>query len=119
MRLLLVLVLLLLPLSAFAQSTPPPMPSGTNDSVTVVRPAPGVSYYYDQSGNSSTVYQQAPGMQWYSTEDRHATITAQGYLFEPILAPAPLRVPDSLRATEYPLLPRPSPLLDHRFDGTR
>jgi hypothetical protein len=93
MRLLLFLVLLLLPLSAFAQSTPPPMPSSTNDSVTVIHPAPGVEYYYDQRGNSSTVYQQAPGMQWYSTEDRHGTITSQGYLFDPMPVSMSLEVP--------------------------
>ena len=42
MCLLILCALCLLPLSAFAQSTPPLMPSGSNDSMTVIHPTPGI-----------------------------------------------------------------------------
>lgn len=94
MRFFLFFVLLLLPLSAFAQSVPPLSVEG---SATILHPAPGVRYLYDQHGNSSTVYHQFPGQSWFSTEDPQGRITSQGYLFDPLPAPKPLTVPPSMR----------------------
>ena len=96
MRLLMLFTLLLLPVSAFAQSVPP---VGLQGSVTVVHPAPGVDYYYDQQGNSTTVYRTAPDISAYSSQDSHGHIIAQGYVFDPLGSPQPLRVPDSMRYT--------------------
>jgi hypothetical protein len=96
MRLLALLAMVLLPLSAFAQSTPP-MP-GTSDTLTVVRPAPGIDYYSSPSGQSVTVVEPMKGLRWYSAQDPHGRITAQGYLFDPLPTPQSLRVPESMRA---------------------
>lgn len=104
MRLLIILFALLLLLSIIGQAwawDDPPRPGDQFNSLTVLHPAPGVSYLYDQSGNSSTVYEQSPGMAWYSTEDRHGQITAQGFVFEPLPPPKPLEVPRSMRPSEY------------------
>jgi hypothetical protein len=95
----------LLPLSAFAQSVPL-LPSGMNDSVTVLHPAPGIDYLYDQAGHSATVLEEGPGLKWYSAEDPQGRITSQGFLFDPIPAPKPLTVPESMRYIPPPQYPR-------------
>ena len=102
MRLLIVLALCLIPLSAFAQSVPPPMPSITNDSVTVIHPTPYSDVLYDQYGNSAAIYQQGPGLSWYSQQDKNGNIVSQGYLFAPLPRPEPLTMPSNLPSREYP-----------------
>jgi hypothetical protein len=94
MRLLMLFALLLLPVSAFAQSAALP-PIGLQGSATVIHPAPGVDYYYDQKGNSTTVYRTAPHVFAYSSQDSHGRITTQGFLFDPHPRPEPLQTPSS------------------------
>lgn len=94
MRLLMLFMLLLIPVSVFAQSTPP---VGLQGSVTVIHPAPGVDYYYDQQGNSTTVYRTAPDISAYSSHDSKGHIIAQGFVFDPNPRSEPLRVPESMQ----------------------
>lgn len=93
--LLILLAIFLLPLPTFAQS---PLFPGVDGSVTVLRPSPGISYLYDQRGNSATVYESSPGLSWYSQQDRYGKIQSQGYVFDP-LKQNPLYVPDSMQYT--------------------
>jgi hypothetical protein len=99
MRLLILLAILLLPLSAFAQST---LPLGFDNSVTVLHPSPGISQLYDQRGNGLTIYESGPNLSWYSQHDRYGKIQSQGYVFDPLGPPQPLRVPDSMRYVPQP-----------------
>lgn len=71
---------------------PPPFLSPF-DSVTVIHPAPGMDYLYDQHGNSATILQQGPGLSWYSQENKYGQIQSQGYLFDPLGPREPLTVP--------------------------
>jgi hypothetical protein len=97
MRLLALLAMFLLPISAFAQSVPPLGESPWINGVTVVHPAPGIDYYTDLNGASATVLDEGPGLKWYSAEDPQGRITSQGFLFDPMPAPKPLTVPESMR----------------------
>ena len=91
--LIILLALWFLPLSVHAQSVSPPMPLIPKEGVTVIHPTPYSDVLYDQYGNSATIYQQGRGLSWYSQHDKSGNIVSQGYLFNPVPRPEPLRVP--------------------------
>lgn len=94
MPLLIILITLcVLPLTVGAQSISPPMPLITKEGVTVIHPTPYSEVLYDHYGNSAMIYQQGRGLSWYSQRDKTGKIVAQGYLFNPVPRPEPLRVP--------------------------
>ena len=86
------LALCFLPTPVRAESVSPPMPLITKEGVTVIHPTPYSDVLYDQYGNSATIYQQGRGLSWYSQHDKAGKIVAQGYLFNPVPRPEPLRV---------------------------
>ena len=105
MRLPLLLALFLIPVSAFAED-PPWFIAPSSGSVTVVHPAPGIDYYTDLHGHSATILDEGSGLHWYSAQDPQGRITSQGFLFDPIPAPKPLTVPESMRYIPPPQYPR-------------
>jgi hypothetical protein len=46
---------------------------------------------------SATVLDEGPGLKWYWAQDPQGRHTSQGYLYDPIPAPKPLTVPESMR----------------------
>jgi len=94
MTFMLFMALLLFPFSLSAQVLPL-----DSNGLTLIHPSPSTSYLYDQRGNSATIYEINPGVRWYSQENQQGRITSQGYVFEPIARPKPLRVPESMRIT--------------------
>jgi hypothetical protein len=93
LHLIILIALCVLPLTVGAQSVSPPMPLITKEGVTVIRPTPYSEVLYDHYGNSAMIYQQGRGLSWYSQHDNTGKIVAQGYLFNPVPRPEPLRVP--------------------------
>lgn len=95
MRLLAVFAVFVLPISALAEELP--WFANPSSSVTILHPAPSVDFLYTPSGHSASVVTPLPGLRWYSADDPQGRITAQGYLFDPLLIQKPLTVPPSMR----------------------
>jgi hypothetical protein len=73
----------------FSRAAPTAVPGSTY--TTVVHPAPGIDYYYDNRGNSTTTYETSPGIRAYTSRGPDNRITAQGNLYD--LSPRLLELP--------------------------